>query len=184
MLEALKWVQKYIHHFGGDPTRVTIAGQSAGAAAVTHLLVSPLGEGLFHQAIAGSGAASLEWATAADPLPHAMRVAELAGCANATVTDKAEIVLCMQQVPHQTLLEAMSNYTVRNKRKKKVSLFCQNWAFWLNPDSDCRQKSNSMAVSGMRVRVLQSKKEICQFQKFLRRIHWKPCWRNDKRIFH
>ncbi len=48
---ALKWVQKNIKAFGGDPSNVTIAGESAGAVCVDALCVTPLAKGLFRRAI-------------------------------------------------------------------------------------------------------------------------------------
>jgi para-nitrobenzyl esterase len=53
---ALEWIQRNIEHFGGDPTNVTIMGQSAGSMAVSLLQASPLARGLFHRAVGMSGA--------------------------------------------------------------------------------------------------------------------------------
>ena len=51
---VLRWVQNNIAGFGGDPDRVTLAGQSAGAGTVNFLAMSPLAKGLFHRAVAQS----------------------------------------------------------------------------------------------------------------------------------
>ena len=55
MIEALKWVKENIAQFGGDPAKVTIMGESAGAIAVSMLCASPLAKGLFRGAISESG---------------------------------------------------------------------------------------------------------------------------------
>ncbi|MBZ5624873.1 MAG: carboxylesterase family protein [Acidobacteriia bacterium] len=85
-IAALKWVKENIAAFGGDPQRVAIAGQSAGAMSVHDLVASPLAKGLFQRAIAESGGStvgragiSMNSATLANAEAAGQRFAEAKG---------------------------------------------------------------------------------------------------------
>lgn len=68
-IEALKWVQRNIAKFGGDPSNVTIFGESAGAISVSLLMLIPQAKELFHRVIAQSGTA--------DSLPSCFAVQDI-----------------------------------------------------------------------------------------------------------
>ncbi|XP_037371738.1 carboxylesterase 4A [Talpa occidentalis] len=95
-VEALRWVQKNIAAFGGDPGRVTLFGQSAGAFCISGLMMSPLARGLFHRAISQSGTAVLRNFINPDPLAVAKKIAHLAGCKH---NSTQILVECLRALP-------------------------------------------------------------------------------------
>lgn len=72
-LAALRWVHEHIAAFGGDPDRITIGGESAGATAVSHLLTLPEARGLFRRAVLQSLSPFNPWCT--QPRPEAETIA-------------------------------------------------------------------------------------------------------------
>jgi len=99
-IEALRWIQEHIEQFGGDPNKVTIFGESAGAASVQYLQLSPLAENLFSGVIAQSGTALLyrkddevskNWRTA-------NMIGEIFNC-SCTDTYDQSLLRCLQNVP-------------------------------------------------------------------------------------
>ena len=106
-VEALKWVQKNIRAFGGDPAKVTIFGMSAGGASVGLQLLSPLSKGLFHRAISESGTALAPWAThtTASAVRHTESLARRMQCTG----DNKEMVDCLRQKPAEKLVMKSRN---------------------------------------------------------------------------
>ncbi|CAH0728291.1 unnamed protein product, partial [Brenthis ino] len=100
---ALKWVRDNIESFGGDPQRITIFGESAGAASVHLHMLSPASKGLFHGAIAQSGVALSPWALAQDPKERAFELGrELGIDTNST----AELLGYLRATPSELLVKA------------------------------------------------------------------------------
>ncbi|KAM3957249.1 juvenile hormone esterase-like [Aphomia sociella] len=77
---ALRWVQRNIKAFGGDPNLVTIAGCSAGAASVMLHMISPMSEGLFHRGISISGSPITKVPLSHDMLDLAQKQARKLDC--------------------------------------------------------------------------------------------------------
>ena len=77
---ALRWVQRNIAQFGGDPHNVTIAGQSAGGLSVLAQLVSPGARGLFQRAIVQSGTFALTQQPLAAAEAAGEKLATTVGC--------------------------------------------------------------------------------------------------------
>ena len=107
-VEALKWVKENIGHFGGDPSKVTIFGGSAGATSVTLHLLSPLSEGLFHQAIAESGVDLSPFAI--QPVSFGLRFAtELAENLDCTTSDHSAMVACISSKKGEEIQNASNS---------------------------------------------------------------------------
>lgn len=100
ILAGLQWVNDHINAFGGDTSRITLAGESAGSIATGLLSVSPLTKDLYARQIMLSGSPAY---TIADDnalnLVRSQRIAELVNCANGAFTlndNPEEVVRCLQ----------------------------------------------------------------------------------------
>jgi para-nitrobenzyl esterase len=112
--EALHWVRRNIVLFGGDPTRVTIFGESAGGLSVHTQLASPGSHGLFQRAIVQSGAYQLTQPTLAAAEAAGTAFATAAGCTDQTAACLRGLTVA-QILAHQPGGVGGASPTVDNK---------------------------------------------------------------------
>ncbi|KAJ3542374.1 hypothetical protein NMY22_g3531 [Coprinellus aureogranulatus] len=101
-IEALRWVKRNIGSFGGDPTKVTINGESAGGASVELHLVAQEGERLFRGAIAQS-VYRTPLPSPEQQVPLFRYYAETAGCGTGSVIEQ---LACLRKAPVSALAKA------------------------------------------------------------------------------
>lgn len=107
---ALRWVQRHIAAFGGDPQAVTLMGQSAGSVSVNYHLVSRHSEGLFKNAILLSGVIDAPWAQPRHrPREYVNRHAHALGIENAGALSSEELVEKFREISALRLTETMQD---------------------------------------------------------------------------
>jgi len=124
-LMALEWVQDNIRAFGGDRRSVTIFGNSFGGIQVSAHMLSPLGKGLYHRAIAQSGSLLYPGFFTEDPLHDATRLGDLMGCQFSNSTNpNEELAKCF-------LNASASDLTLQSLKLKHK----YNYVFTISVDS-------------------------------------------------
>lgn len=147
-MAALRWVRANIAQFGGDPGKIAIAGQSAGAIDVGMLLSSPLSRGLFERAIEESGGP-----IAPDPVLPDLKQAEALGEAFATFAGAkpgAGEMAELRAIPAEKLLELANRFTAPDDEgvptRKGPDVIADGWVLPRQPAVALRESSHHVPL--------------------------------------
>ncbi len=132
MIASLKWVQKNIAAFGGDPDNVTIFGESGGGAKVAVLMASPLAGGLFHRAILESTWNPPNGAITGASLKYMESIGEKL-FARLGVAKEADPLKAARALPVNTILE--TNLALCRDEKVIIGIWDEAVDGWLLPDN-------------------------------------------------
>lgn len=99
---ALKWVQENITKFGGDPTNVTVFGESAGGASSALHILSPMSKGLFKRSIPMSGVPLCDWSQPFEPRKRAFVLGKQLGL---ETDDPKELLDFLQSLPAEKFVD-------------------------------------------------------------------------------
>ncbi|XP_031571703.1 uncharacterized protein LOC116305864 [Actinia tenebrosa] len=135
---ALRWVNNNMRSFGGDPSKITIFGESAGGMSVSLLMLSPLAKGLYKNVILQSGAAPALYTALLDnePKERAKMFADALGCPElsdlkncATKKNISEIITAQLKVNSTMLLAPFAPVVDGNFLKESPIDILQNGTF-------------------------------------------------------
>ncbi|KAM3718795.1 Acetylcholinesterase [Dirofilaria immitis] len=103
---AFRWIQDNIISFGGNPSRVTLFGESAGAASIVAHLIAPGSRGLFERGILQSGSLDNKWSLDSPQraMNKSLALARHHGCQMNKITDT---IKCLKSVPAAKLIDGM-----------------------------------------------------------------------------
>ena len=104
---AIRWVHENINAFGGDSSRITIFGESAGAVSVVFQSVFEGNEGLFQRAISQSGSITSPLLGITDPKKDAEELGKLLGCKN---MDSKALLDCLRDVPADVINATLNDF--------------------------------------------------------------------------
>ncbi|CAH2047746.1 unnamed protein product, partial [Iphiclides podalirius] len=117
---ALRWVNRNISNFGGDPENVTIFGESAGGAATALHVLSPMSKGLFKRAISMSGVPFCDWSIPFEPKRRAFVLGKQLGL---VTTNTEQLLEFLENVPIEKLVDTNPSLLTSEDRNIPWKMF-------------------------------------------------------------
>ncbi|CAD6186917.1 unnamed protein product [Caenorhabditis auriculariae] len=155
---ALYFLHEVLPDFGGDPEKITVAGQSAGSAAVSALLYSPHSDHLFLQAIQMSGSIFAENSISENVVEDSKALAKAAGCSE---TESKALRACMEERTIDEILDAMEQIgeLLPGPRNKKFHPRMDNDYFPYDLEKMSRKAPKKRTMQGLL--SLESGNAVC-----------------------